>query len=111
MTTDVKITSQRTSYKDNTPVKVLVAIGFVPVDNFQVPEGVKVVVDGTITGKLMVGDKTVADVVLPLPFNGVKCRAGHIETLTAECTHYYGDPDAEYRFELDSRQNVWYMEE
>lgn len=112
----VQIVSKRESYSDKTPVNVNLTIKQKQKYALKVPDHVKVILDGTLTGKLYVGDNKIADVIIPLPDSyNIDCvttdKKKYCErTICAACTHYYGDPSAKYRFELDPNQNVWLME-
>ena len=72
------------------------------------PEGVRTVVDGTLTGKVYAGDLFVREIVLPLPVLGVECGAPYATTAETLCDYYSlnGKP---YRVEF-TPNDLWVME-
>lgn len=74
----------------------------------QVPEGVRVCVDGTLEGHVYAGDLLVDIITLPLPLYGVECQSPKPVRAEALCGKYSinGEP-----YRVDWRPNkLWLME-
>lgn len=74
-----------------------------------VPEGLNMVVDGTIRAKVMMEDIYVGDVVFPLPIYGIPCDMTKSVTLDGMCDRSM-EYDGKYTLELTEEQNLWVME-
>lgn len=74
-----------------------------------VPEGLDMVVDGTIRAKVMMEDIYVGDVDFPLPIYGIPCDMTKSVTLDGMCARSM-EYDGKYTLELAEEQNLWVME-
>lgn len=74
-----------------------------------VPEGLNMVVDGTIRAKVMMEDIYVGDVDFPLPIYGIPCDMTKSVTLDGMCDRSM-EYDGKYILELAEEQNLWVME-
>lgn len=74
-----------------------------------VPEGLNMVVDGTIKAKVMMEDIYVGDVDFPLPIYGIPCDMTKSVTLDGMCNRSM-EYDGKYTLELAEGQNLWVME-
>ena len=74
-----------------------------------VPEGLNMVVDGTIRAKVMMEDIYVGAVVFPLPIYGIPCDMTKSVTLDGMC-EWSMEYDGKYTLELAEEQNLWVME-
>lgn len=74
-----------------------------------VPEGLNMVVDGTIRAKVMMEDIYVGDVDFPLPIYGIPCDMTKSVTLDGMCDRSM-EYDGKYTLELAEKQNLWVME-
>lgn len=85
-------------------IKTTISSNYVPKG---VPAGVKMVVDGTLSGKIYAGGMLVGEIVLPLPEYGVPCDGSSV-TVETFCDHYSvnGQP---YRVEFTPNK-LWVME-
>ena len=74
-----------------------------------VPEGLNMVVDGTIRAKVMMEEIYVGDVDFPLPIYGIPCDMTKSVTLDGMCDRSM-EYDGKYTLELAEEQNLWVME-
>lgn len=74
-----------------------------------VPEGVGMVVDGTIKGEVWFEDKLVGEVFFPLPIYGIPCNMTAEVTLDGMCGRSV-EYDGEYTVKIADAQNLWVME-
>lgn len=74
-----------------------------------VPEGLNMVVDGTIRAKVMMEDIYVGEVDFPLPIYGIPCDMTKSVTLNGMCDRSM-EYDGKYTLELAEEQNLWVME-
>ena len=74
-----------------------------------VPEGLNMVVDGTVRAKVMMEDIYVGDVDFPLPIYGIPCDMTKSVTLDGMCARSM-EYDGKYTLELAEEQNLWVME-
>ena len=74
-----------------------------------VPEGLNMVVDGTIRAKVMMEEIYVGDVDFPLPIYGIPCDMTKSVTLDGMCDRSM-EYDGKYTLELAEKQNLWVME-
>lgn len=74
-----------------------------------VPEGLNMVVDGTIKAKVMMEEIYVGDVDFPLPIYGIPCDMTKSVTLDGMCDRSM-EYDGKYTLELAEEQNLWVME-
>lgn len=74
-----------------------------------VPEGLNMVVDGTIRAKVMMEEIYVGDVDFPLPIYGIPCDMTKSVTLDGMCNRSM-EYDGKYTLELAEGQNLWVME-
>lgn len=95
--------------------------------NLDIPESARIVLDGSIVGKVFTAkvqkhsicpvDAEVAEFVAPLdiygiPYNNnlVEGQKGTVYEFKALCDHFYGDVNTAYVCRLASKQNLWLME-
>ena len=74
-----------------------------------VPEGLNMVVDGTVRAKVMMEDICVGDVDFPLPIYGIPCDMTKSVTLDGMCARSM-EYNGKYTLELAEEQNLWVME-
>lgn len=74
-----------------------------------VPEGLNMVVDGTIRAKVMMEEIYVGDVDFPLPIYGIPSDMTKSVTLDGMCDRSM-EYDGKYTLELAEGQNLWVME-
>lgn len=74
-----------------------------------VPEGVGMVVDGTIKGEVWFEDKLVGEVLFPLPIYGIPSNMSAEVTLDGMCGRSV-EFDGEYTVKIADTQNLWIME-
>lgn len=74
-----------------------------------VPDGVSMVVDGTIKGEVWFEDQLVGDVLFPLPLYGIPSNMTAEITLDGMCDRSV-EFDGEYTVKIADEQNLWIME-
>lgn len=74
-----------------------------------VPEGVLMVLDGTIKGEVWFEDNLVGEVFFPLPIYGIPSNMTAEVTLDGMCGRSVGF-DGEYTVKIADTQNLWIME-
>lgn len=95
--------------------------------HLDIPDGVKIVLDGAVSGKVYTtkeqtvsqcpGGVEVGEFIAPLEIYGIpylnslaEGETGTTYELTALCSHFYGDIGANYTCRLNRSQNLWLME-
>lgn len=74
-----------------------------------IPDGVSMVVDGTIKGEVWFEDKLVGDVHFPLPLSGIPTNMTEEVALDGMCGRSV-EFDGEYTVKIADDQNLWIME-
>lgn len=102
--TEFKIVKKSIEKTDTNLLKVSVDLmnGFTP----DVPDGVRVVADGTISAQIYVGKTYVGEAIIPLPLYGIEC--GKTETITGYCPMYM-EGDRHYTIQIE-KNNLWLVE-
>ena len=83
-----------------------VSIDLENLSNPDVPDGVRIVADGTLLAKIYTGKTYVGEAIVPLPLYGIECRKA--ETITGYCPMYM-EGNREYTVTLEPN-NLWLME-
>ena len=80
--------------------------------NSDVPDGVKMVIDGTIVADVLYDDRKIGEVIFLLPVFGMPCDEPATITLRGMCDHSVGcdNEDGEYSIQVQEKQNLWVME-
>lgn len=74
-----------------------------------VPDNVRMVIDGTIKGSISLDNIHVGEVLFPLPIYGIPTKKGVEITLDGFCINSTKTP-GEYTLRLNDKQNIWVME-
>lgn len=74
-----------------------------------VPEGLHLVIDGTINAKVMMEETYIGDVYFPLPIYGIPCDMTENIILDGMCDRSM-EYKGKYTLELAEQQNLWIME-
>ena len=74
-----------------------------------VPDNVRMVIDGTIKGRISLENVYVGEVLFPLPIYGIPTKAGQEITLDGLCINSTKTP-GDYTLKLNENQNIWVME-
>lgn len=103
--------SQKYSVKryDSGVLHVSISLGFLRSFALNVPQGVHMVVDGTIRANVTMDGIDIGTVVFPLPLYGIPCEADAKVTLDGMCgwsTEFSG----KYSLRFANTQNLWIME-
>lgn len=103
--------SQNYSVKryDSGVLHVSISLGFLKSFALNVPQGVHMVVDGTIRANVTMDGIDIGTVVFPLPLYGIPCEADAKVTLDGMCgwsTEFCG----KYSLHFANTQNLWIME-
>ena len=103
--------SQNYSVKryDSGVLHVSISLGFLKSFALNVPQGVHMVVDGTIRANVTMDGIDIGTVVFPLPLYGIPCEADAKVTLDGMCgwsTEFSG----KYSLRFANTQNLWIME-
>ena len=103
--------SQKYSVKryDSGVLHVSISLGFLKSFALNVPQGVHMVVDGTIRANVTMDGIDIGTVVFPLPLYGIPCEADAKVTLDGMCgwsTEFSG----KYSLRFANTQNLWIME-
>lgn len=103
--------SQKYSVKryDSGVLHVSISLGFLKLFALDVPQGVHMVVDGTIRANVTMDGIDIGTVVFPLPLYGIPCEADAKVTLDGMCgwsTEFSG----KYSLRFANTQNLWIME-
>ncbi|MBD9116192.1 MAG: hypothetical protein EGQ10_03310 [Clostridiales bacterium] len=80
--------------------------------NLDLPNGVKMVIDGNIVADVLYDDKKIGEVIFLLPVFGMPCDEPATITLRGMCDHSVGcdNEDGEYSIQVQEKQNLWVME-
>lgn len=95
--------------------------------HLDIPDGVKIVLDGSIFGKvytsqeqstpMIPGGMEMGEIAVPLDMYGIpydnalaEGNVGKEYTVTGVCTRFYGDINTKYVCKLDNNHNLWLME-
>ena len=74
-----------------------------------VPDNVRMVIDGIIKGRISLENTYVGEVLFPLPIYGIPTKKGVEITLDGLCINSTKTP-GEYTLKLNDKQNIWVME-
>ena len=74
-----------------------------------VPDNVRMVIDGTIKGRISLENVYVGEVLFPLPIYGIPTKADQEITLDGLCINSTKTP-GDYTLKLNENQNIWVME-
>lgn len=74
-----------------------------------VPDNVRMVIDGIVKGKISFENTYVGEVLFPLPIYGIPTKKGVEITLDGFCINSTKTP-GEYTLKLNDKQNIWVME-
>ena len=74
-----------------------------------VPDNVRMVIDGIVKGKISLENTYVGEVLFPLPIYGIPTKKGVEITLDGFCINSTKTP-GEYTLKLNDKQNIWVME-
>ena len=77
--------------------------------HLDVPDGVKMVIDGTITADVMYEGNKIGEVAFLLPILGMPCDEPAAITLKGICQNSTGFNNG-YTLEMKTKQNLWVME-
>lgn len=94
---------------DSGVLHVSISLGFLKSFALNVPQGVHMVVDGTIRANVTMDGIDIGTVVFPLPLYGIPCEADAKVTLDGMCgwsTEFQG----KYSLRFADQQNLWIME-
>lgn len=94
---------------DSGVLHVSISLGFLRSFALNVPQGVHMVVDGTIRANVTMDGIDIGTVVFPLPLYGIPCEADAKVTLDGMCgwsTEFSG----KYSLRFANTQNLWIME-
>ena len=94
---------------DSGVLHVSISLGFLRSFALNVPQGVHMVVDGTIRANVTMDGIDIGTVVFPLPLYGIPCEADAKVTLDGMCgwsTEFQG----KYSLRFSDQQNLWIME-
>ncbi len=94
---------------DSGVLHVSISLGFLKSFALEVPQGVHMVVDGTIRANVTMDGIDIGTVVFPLPLYGIPCEADAKVTLDGMCgwsTEFSG----KYSLRFANTQNLWIME-
>ena len=94
---------------DSGVLHVSISLGFLRSFALNVPQGVHMVVDGTILANVTMDGIDIGTVVFPLPLYGIPCAADAKVTLDGMCgwsTEFSG----KYSLRFANTQNLWIME-
>lgn len=75
----------------------------------EVPDNVRMVIDGTIKGRISLENVYVGEVLFPLPIYGIPTKAGQEIMLDGLCINSTKTP-GDYTLKLNENQNIWVME-
>ena len=103
--------SKRYSVKryDSGVLHVSISLGFLKSFALNIPQGVHMVVDGTIRAYVTMDGIGIGTVEFPLPLYGISCEADAMVTLDGMCgwsTEFQG----KYSLRFADQQNLWIME-
>lgn len=94
---------------DSGVLHISISLGFLKSFALNVPQGVHMVVDGTIRANVTMDGIDIGTVVFPLPLYGIPCEADAKVTLDGMCgwsTEFSG----KYSLRFANTQNLWIME-
>lgn len=94
---------------DSGVLHVSISLGFLKSFALDVPQGVHMVVDGTIRANVTMDGIDIGTVMFPLPLYGIPCEADAKVTLDGMCgwsTEFSG----KYSLRFANTQNLWIME-
>lgn len=94
---------------DSGVLHISISLGFLRSFALNVPQGVHMVVDGTIRANVTMDGMDIGTVVFPLPLYGIPCEADAKVTLDGMCgwsTEFCG----KYSLHFANTQNLWIME-
>ena len=94
---------------DSGVLHISISLGFLKSFALNVPQGVHMVVDGTIRANVTMDGIDIGAVVFPLPLYGIPCEADAKVTLDGMCgwsTEFSG----KYSLRFANTQNLWIME-
>ena len=94
---------------DSGVLHISISLGFLKAFALNVPQGVHMVVDGTIRANVTMDGIDIGTVVFPLPLYGIPCEADAKVTLDGMCgwsTEFSG----KYSLRFANTQNLWIME-
>lgn len=77
--------------------------------HLNVPEGVNMVVDGTLMCDIWMDGKYGGAAIFPLPLYGIPCNTSSMVTLDGMCGNSM-EYDGQYKMEMKKEQNLWIME-
>lgn len=106
---NIKLGKATVTKKTSGVLAVALPIKFKEAFVLDVPDGVNMVVDGTIKGEVWFEDKIVGDVLFPLPLYGIPSNMTEEITLDGMCGRSV-EFDGEYTVKIADDQNLWIME-
>lgn len=80
--------------------------------NLDLPNNVKMVIDGTIVADVLHDGKKIGEVIFLLPVFGMPCDEPAAITLRGICDNSvgYGSDESRYSIQVQEKQNLWIME-
>ena len=106
---NIKLGKATVTKKTSGVLAVALPITFKEAFALDVPDGVSMVVDGTIKGEVWFEDKLVGDVLFPLPLYGIPSNMTAEITLDGMCD-WSVEYNGKYNVKIADEQNLWIME-